>query len=89
MGDHRGESSDSRAHIGQPGGGTIPINRVIGRAFVIVWPVDHIAGLRAPATFANPALKVASAAAPIAPFALGFVGAVPLVALRRRILSAR
>lgn len=88
MGDHRGESSDSRAHIGQPGGGTIPISRVIGRAFVIVWPLDHLAGLRTPATFSNPALKAASAAAPVAPLALGFVGAVPLVALRRRILSA-
>ena len=38
MGDHRLISDDSRDHLGDPGGGTVPENAVIGRAFVIIWP---------------------------------------------------
>src|SRR4051812_15793175 len=41
MGDHREVSADSRAHLGDAGGGTISTDRVIGRAFVVVWPVDR------------------------------------------------
>jgi signal peptidase I len=45
MGDHRGASSDSRAN------GTIPIDRVIGRAFVVVWPLTRVKTLPVPTTF--------------------------------------
>ena len=38
MGDHRSQSSDSRDHLGQPGGGMVPVDRVIGRADWIGWP---------------------------------------------------
>ncbi|GAA2632021.1 signal peptidase I [Streptomyces axinellae] len=38
MGDHRSLSSDSRDHLGEPGGGTVPVERVIGRADWIGWP---------------------------------------------------
>jgi signal peptidase I len=38
MGDHRSQSSDSRDHLGEPGGGTVPVERVIGRADWIGWP---------------------------------------------------
>ena len=31
MGDHRSDSLDSRAHLGDPGGGFVPVDRVIGR----------------------------------------------------------
>ncbi|MFC4494006.1 signal peptidase I [Streptomyces ovatisporus] len=41
MGDHRSDSSDSRAHLGDPGGGTVPVERVIGRADGIGWPMKH------------------------------------------------
>ena len=41
MGDHRLISDDSRSHLGDPGGGTIPENAVIGRAFVIIWPLSR------------------------------------------------
>jgi signal peptidase I len=51
MGDHRSRSADSRAHLGDPGGGTVPTDKVIGRAFAVVWPLDHRAGLGIPATF--------------------------------------
>jgi signal peptidase I len=45
MGDHRGASSDSRAN------GTIPIDKVIGRAFVVVWPFRRAKTLPVPDPF--------------------------------------
>jgi signal peptidase I len=68
MGDHRLISDDSRSHLGQPGGGTIPENAVIGRAFVIIWPISRWRILPIPATFEQP--KLSSAAASSAPPAL-------------------
>lgn len=41
MGDHRSESSDSRDHLGTPGGGAVPEDRVVGRAEWIGWPSDR------------------------------------------------
>lgn len=40
LGDHRGDSSDSRDHLGSPGGGMIPVSDVIGRADWIAWPAS-------------------------------------------------
>lgn len=40
MGDNRGNSGDSRYGLG-----FVPTERVIGRAFVIIWPLSHIGGL--------------------------------------------
>jgi signal peptidase I len=51
MGDHRSRSADSRAHLGQPGGGTVPVDKVVGRAFVRVWPLPRISLLGVPDTF--------------------------------------
>ncbi len=45
MGDHRSASSDSRVN------GTIPIDKVIGRAFVVVWPLNRIKVLPVPDPF--------------------------------------
>ena len=59
MGDHRSASSDSRAHIGDPGGGAIPIDSVIGRAFVIIWPFGDAGLMTRPDTFDNEALDLA------------------------------
>ncbi|HSN07263.1 MAG TPA: signal peptidase I [Candidatus Angelobacter sp.] len=56
MGDHRAASSDSRAHLGDPGGGFVPTDRVIGRAFAVVWPFGSARTLPIPDTFAQPAL---------------------------------
>ncbi|MEV7012323.1 signal peptidase I [Streptosporangium sp. NPDC051022] len=85
MGDHRGASSDSRAHQGDPGGGAIPADQVIGRAFVIVWPFAHASILSIPDTFSQPALRTVSAIGAQAPILLGLAGAVPLVRLRHRL----
>jgi signal peptidase I len=52
MGDHRDDSADSRDHLGDPGGGTVPVGKVIGRAEWIGWPVGHWTKLRRPAAFA-------------------------------------
>lgn len=41
MGDNRPQSADSRAHLGDPGGGFIPVDDVVGRVFVTVWPPDR------------------------------------------------
>jgi signal peptidase I len=39
MGDNRGNSSDSRSF------GPVPENKIIGRAFVVIWPPSHLGGL--------------------------------------------
>ncbi|MBB5965787.1 signal peptidase I [Planomonospora venezuelensis] len=84
MGDHRQVSLDSREHQQDPGGGTIPIDQVIGRAFVIVWPFSRATTLPIPDTFSQPALGAAAALGGAAPFLGGVAGAVPLVLWRRR-----
>jgi signal peptidase I len=62
MGDHRFISDDSRDHLGDPGGGTVPESAVIGRAFVIIWPPSRWRFLPIPATFEQPKLNAAAAA---------------------------
>ncbi|MFW6203705.1 MAG: signal peptidase I [Actinomycetota bacterium] len=39
MGDHRANSGDSRVH------GTVPEDHVVGRAFVVAWPVSRWSGI--------------------------------------------
>jgi signal peptidase I len=51
LGDHRSISADSRAHVADPGDGTIPESQVIGRAFMIVWPPSRWRALPIPGTF--------------------------------------
>jgi signal peptidase I len=63
MGDNRYYSADSRDHMGDPGGGTIPESAVVGRAFVIIWPASRWRFLPIPATFEQPALNGSHAAA--------------------------
>lgn len=82
MGDHRGDSLDSRFHQDQPGGGTVPVDNVIGRAFVVAWPISNWATLPVPDTFDQKGL--ASAALPFAPPAAAAALAVPAVWWLRR-----
>ncbi|TAK70790.1 MAG: signal peptidase I [Actinomycetota bacterium] len=67
MGDHRSASSDSRAHQGDPGGGFVPVDQVLGRAFVVVWPWSNAQVLEVPATFEQPALTASAGGAPARP----------------------
>ncbi|MFJ2728093.1 signal peptidase I [Streptomyces collinus] len=53
LGDHRGDSSDSRDHLGSPGGGMVPVGDVIGRADWIVWPYDRLTRLHRPSAYAR------------------------------------
>ncbi|QNP69928.1 signal peptidase I [Streptomyces roseirectus] len=46
LGDHRSRSSDSRDHLGSPGGGMIPVGAVVGRAGFVVWPWGRIGRVR-------------------------------------------
>jgi signal peptidase I len=66
MGDNREDSADSRYHDCQlpvatcepwDRHGTIPESKVIGRAFVVVWPVSRFKMLWVPATFGQAALS--------------------------------
>ncbi len=65
MGDHRGDSDDSRYHTDEPGGGAIPENEVVGRAFLIIWPPSQISDLPIPATFQQAALHAGAAGAAV------------------------
>jgi signal peptidase I len=51
LGDHRSISDDSRGHEADPGNGMIPMNKVIGRAFLIAWPPGQWRILPIPSTF--------------------------------------
>jgi signal peptidase I len=65
MGDHRSDSDDSRYHPGDPGGGAIPENQVVGRAFLIIWPPSQIHDLPIPSTFQQASLHAGAAGAAV------------------------
>jgi signal peptidase I len=88
MGDNRGDSDDSRYRTTSPGQGTIPESAVVGRAFLIIWPLSRISDLPIPNTFKQAGLSGAAAvaAAPPATVAGGsaVAGALALTWRRRR-----
>jgi signal peptidase I len=95
MGDHRSVSYDSRGHQQDPGNGTIPQDRVVGRAFVIVAPVSRWRVLPIPATYQQARLTGSAAAlsgplVPAVPLGFGLVAAFPLswLQLRRRLATS-
>lgn len=45
LGDNRDNSRDSRAHADQPSHGFVPIDNVVGRAFLITWPLNRFGGI--------------------------------------------
>ena len=53
MGDHRSMSADSRSLLGAPGGGMVPLDRVIGRPVQIIWPLDRFTAVARPAAAAD------------------------------------
>jgi signal peptidase I len=84
-GDHRNDSADSRSHTGLPGGGSIPINKVIGRAFVIVWPLSRFHGLSTPSSFST----LSSATASALPSSVGLAAVLPIAFVRLRLRRRR
>lgn len=45
LGDNRYRSKDSRYNQDQPGEGFVPIDNVVGRAFLVTWPLDRFGTL--------------------------------------------
>jgi len=45
LGDNRYRSKDSRYNTDQPGNGFVPVENVVGRAFVITWPLARFGTL--------------------------------------------
>ena len=75
MGDHRDESADSRAHINDADQGTIPVDNVIGKAFVIIWPVSRWTTLGTPSDFGGDGQR--------APYTLPLLIGIPLILVAR------
>ena len=71
MGDNRADSDDSRYRTGDPGGGTIPESAVVGRAFLIIFPLSRIGDLPIPNTFQQAGLHAAAAVGTASPAAVG------------------
>ncbi|WP_042430513.1 signal peptidase I [Streptacidiphilus anmyonensis] len=61
LGDNRAVSADSRAHLGDPGGGFVPVSRVVGRAEWVIAPLGHWRSLDRPQVFAALDRRIASA----------------------------
>jgi signal peptidase I len=53
QGDNRSNSADSRVHLGDPGGGQVPADDIVGKVFAVVWPLGHAKTIHRPATFDN------------------------------------
>jgi len=65
MGDHRAASADSRAHMPEPGGGAVPIDSVVGRAFVVIWPFSDMGLLTRPDSIDNDEIDAAQTERPM------------------------
>ncbi len=78
MGDHRSASADSRSHVGDRYGGTIAVDDVIGKAALIVWPVNRFGTLDSPDIQAARAAAVSGAVGQALPLTAGVVGALPV-----------
>jgi signal peptidase I len=81
MGDHRSASADSRSHVGDKYSGTIAVDDVIGKASLIVWPLNRFGLLD------SPDIQGTAAAAPgsvLAPDGVALAAVVPFALWRRR-----
>jgi len=51
MGDNRDNSYDSRGHMGDPGGGYVADDLVVGKVWALIWPWKRAEWVHTPATF--------------------------------------
>ena len=65
LGDHRAMSADSREHL-EVQNGTVPVDKVVGRAFVVIWPFGNWSGMARPGTFEQEQLAADALAGPLA-----------------------
>jgi len=42
LGDNRNKSADSRTHLGDPGGGMVPQDRIVGKVVAVYWPASRL-----------------------------------------------
>jgi signal peptidase I len=88
MGDHRGSSQDSRACQC-----AVPIDKVVGRAFVVVWPLKRVKGLRVPGEIEHAgvpeALPMSGVSFVATPPVAGLLLALPVAGTRRRVRRRR
>jgi signal peptidase I len=92
MGDHRNDSQDSRYHCSPDGNdgdfgsscnayaSTVPVDDVIGKAFVVAWPPSHWRTLGTPKTFDS----LAAAVPAVLPSGVGLLSVLPVYLFRRR-----
>ena len=52
MGDNRSNSEDSRFHMKEPSKGFVSLDQVTGRAFAIMWPINHMSTIKNTDAFA-------------------------------------
>jgi signal peptidase I, bacterial type len=45
LGDNRDASRDSRYNMDQPGKGFVPLDNVVGRAFLVTWPLSRLGAI--------------------------------------------
>ena len=76
MGDHRDDSEDSRVNK------YVPVSDVVGRAFIVIWPVKDWKTLPIPGTFKQAGL--AAAGSPVTPAVAGVMLTAPIAIGRRR-----
>lgn len=55
MGDNRGNSRDSRFHL-EVDDGAVPVDDVVGRVVLVVWPLDRMATVPIPDVYADPGI---------------------------------
>lgn len=84
MGDHRDESADSRAHLNDADQGTIPVDNVIGKAFVIIWPVGRWATLGTPPDFGGAGGRASYTLPLLIGIPVVLVAGIALTSTRRR-----
>ena len=84
MGDHRDESADSRAHVNDADQGTVPVDNVIGKAFVIIWPIHRWATLGTPSDFGGDGKRAPYTVALLIGIPVVLVLGIGLTATRRR-----
>jgi signal peptidase I len=98
MGDNRNNSADSRRHISDPRLGTVPVSNVIGKARLIVLPLNRWQAIADPnpqrlVTALRPAVLAAPTWLSVLPLSTGLLLSWPLIrgarALRRWVGAGR
>jgi signal peptidase I len=63
LGDNRANSEDSHAHTGDPGGGFVDEEDVVGKVWAVVWPRGRMQTIDRPEVYEDQALEEARDAA--------------------------